>query len=275
MDFEQKPKRSLNEQRYHIENLRHARDFSKQLLEEMGELVRSIVLFGSNATNDKIKKSSDIDILIVLNNVSVYVTAELREAYRVIVDKISSKVSDKLHILTINLSDLWDMSRKGDPVLTNILRYGYPLFDRDLVEPLQYLLEIGKIRPTREAVHNYLSRSETLIEESIKHLEDSLLDLYYGVVDCIHANLMSHLIIPPSPKDMPKYFRKACKKHVELGKHSTTIDEFYKLYKDIEHKKIKVTGSLYDKMRKKADKLLLELNNYTKRELKKRDQFEL
>ena len=132
MDFEQKKRNSLNEEQYHIENLKCAREFSKGLLEEMNELVRSIVLFGSN-THDTLDKNSDIDIMVVLNNVTVYVSPELREAYTIILEKLSQKISPKLHIMTVNLSDLWDMARKGDPVLTNILRYGHALFDSCLL----------------------------------------------------------------------------------------------------------------------------------------------
>src|SRR3989339_558306 len=103
MDFEQKTKPKPNEKNYHLENLKITRDFSKELLNEMGELVRSIVLFGSNSNNTQ-KKTSDIDIMIVLNNVSVFVTPELREAYKIITNKLNQSIAqNKIHLMTINL----------------------------------------------------------------------------------------------------------------------------------------------------------------------------
>lgn len=272
MDFPQKKRLNNNENRYHIENLKIAREFSKGLLKELGELIRSIVLFGSNSTNAKVLKTSDVDIMIVLDNVSVFVTPELREAYRVITSSLVNNISDKLHVMTVNLSDLWDMARKGDPVLINILRYGTPLFDRDLVEPMQYLLEIGKIRPTKEAVYNYSSRAETLLQDTDKHMQDAVLDLYYSVIDIVHSTLMCKKITPPSPREMQEIFRETFKGS-KLEKYSEIIDEFYSINKDIEHNsKIKISGSEYDKLKKKAEKLFLALKDYVKSNVDKLDE---
>lgn len=275
MEIEQKIKKNNNENNYHIENLKIAREFSKELLLEMKDLVRSIVLFGSN-NNDTLSKNSDIDLMIVLDNVSLYVGDELREAYKIITKKIASKFpEDKLHIMSINLSDLWDMARKADPVLVNILRYGLALFDRDLISPLQYLLEIGKIRPTRETAYNYISRAQTLMNDTSKHLENSILDMYYSVIDIVHATLITQKIMPPSPKDMPEIFKKTFAKN-PIGKYSKDIKEFYKLAKDIEHSKLKVIdGNLYDKYYKIATNLVNDLTKFSKQEIENKDTFEL
>jgi len=274
MEFEQKKRKTNNEENYHIENLKIAREFSKDLLGEMNEFVRSIVLFGSN-THDTLKKNSDIDLMIVLDNVSVFVSEELREAYKIITKKISGKHSNRLHLLTVNLSDLWDMSRKGDPLLINILRHGIALFDRDLVEPMQYLLEIGRIKPTREAVYNYISRSETLLNETNKIFENAVMDLYYSVVDMIHATLMAQGITPMSPKEMPKIFKKVFSGK-KISVYSKDIEVFYKLVKDIEYKKIKnISGKEYDNYFKKASKLIENLSKFNTEELKKKDIFDI
>ena len=94
MDFTQKKKLSANQEKYHIENLAIAREFSKELIKELKELVRSIVIFGSN-TNNTLRKDSDIDLMIVLDNVSIFVTEELREAYHIIVKKLNSDIGKK------------------------------------------------------------------------------------------------------------------------------------------------------------------------------------
>lgn len=274
MDFQQKKRMSSKEQNYHIENLRIARGFSKELILEMKELVRSIVLFGSN-TNDTLKQNSDIDIMVVLDNVSVFVSDELREAYKIITNSLINRYSNKIHLMTINLSDLWDMARKGDPVLINILRYGMPIFDRDLVEPMQYLLEIGKIRPTKEAIYNYLARSKTLHEETQRHLEIAILDLYYSVVDIVHASLMCKSVMPPSPKEMPEIFKKNFKEK-KYEKISKDIELFYNISKDIEHKKSsQLTGKNYDELLKKSEIIIIELEKFIKLELESNKNLDL
>lgn len=275
MDFSQQKKIPKNETLYPLENIAKVRDFSKEFLDEMGELVRSIVLFGSNAKKTSHEKS-DIDVLIILDNVGVYVSDELREAYRIITEKITSNISDNFHLMTVNLSDFWDMSRKGDPVLINILRTGMPIFDRDLFEPMQYLLEIGKVRPTREAATNYLCRSENLLIESSNHIKEGLLDLYYGVVDSVHAALMTQGVTPPSPKDMPALFKKTFAKYPELMKFSSVIKEFYALEKSLEYgtKKL-ITGEYFDEMSSKARELISAVNSFTKKEIQRKDIFDL
>lgn len=275
MEFEQKKHLNEKQKEYHIENLKIARDFSKELLLEMKELVKSIVLFGSN-TSDTLKKTSDIDLMIVLDNVSVYVSPELREAYRIIVNKLNDNVGhNKIHLMTINLSDVYDMSRKGDPLLINVLRYGVPMFDRDLIEPMQYLLEIGKIRPTKEAVYNYMARSETLLEDSNKHIQDAILDLYYSTVDIVHSTLMLKKVTPPSPKEMPKLFKKEFGE-TGIGSNYKLIEELYTTAKKIEIGQGKnLNGSDFDKLKLKTDKLFTSLKKHNEKELSKKDDFDL
>jgi predicted nucleotidyltransferase len=275
MDFEQKRKIPKNENNYHKKNLRVVREFSRQLLIELKELVKSIVLFGSNVNNTQ-KIDSDIDIMIVLDNVSVFVTPELRGAYNIIVQKLNNEIGkNKIHVMTTNLSDFFDMSRKADPVLVNILRFGLPVFDRDLVEPMQYLLEIGRIKPTIESIMNYQGRAETLMEETKKHLELAIFDLYYSTVDIVHTTLMIKKIVSPSPREMPKIFEKYFRSEKEIYKFKDTIDEVYSVIKEIEHKtgKIKVNGRLYDSLYKKVSLLISKFKKYNFNKLKKKDLY--
>jgi uncharacterized protein (UPF0332 family) len=173
--------------------------------------------------------------MIVLDNVSMYVTPELRESYQIIVQKIVSQISPKLHIMSVNLSDVWDMARKGDPLFINILRHGVALYDTSIIEPMQYLLEIGKIRPTTESIMNFRARSEQLLQDYTTHLENSYYDLYYALVDGVHALLMSYEVTPPSPKEMPEIIPHyiTSKKGQEV---SQTLSSIYARVKEIEHR---------------------------------------
>ena len=275
MDFIQKDKLPKNEKNYRQENIRICREFSKEIIEEMTTLVKSIVLFGSNSTNTQTKES-DIDVLIILDNISVFVSDELRESYKIITSQVNQKVAKgKIHLLTINLSDFYDMSRKADPILVNILRFGIPIFDTDLFETHQYLLEIGRIKPTIESINNYKARANTLLDETKRHLENSILDLYYSVVDIVHSSLMVRKIISPSPKEMPKIFKDTFKKNKEIYELYPIIKEIYEKAKEIEHKRLdaKVSGKLYDKLNAKTKKIVLVLNKFIENEMSKRDMF--
>ncbi|MCA9495338.1 MAG: nucleotidyltransferase domain-containing protein [Nanoarchaeota archaeon] len=275
MDFTQKKRLSSNQEKYHIENLKIARDFSRELILEMKNLVKSIILFGSN-TQNTLKKDSDIDIMVVLDNISVFVSPELKEAYRVISQKLVENNSSRLHIMTVNFSDLWDMARKGDPVLINVLRFGTPIFDRDIIEPLQYLLEIGKIKPTRETAYNYMARSQTLLDETKKHIHEAVLDLYYAIIDMVHSTLIIEKVEPKSPKEMPTVFEKTFKNNKQISKFSSEIKEFYKLAKDLEYGKVSdIKGSEYEKLEKKARNIITTLKTYNDKKLNNSDIFDL
>ena len=257
MEFNEKKRITANQKKYHSQNIHYAREFVKDILVEMKDTIRSCVLFGSNAHNT-LDKNSDIDVLVVLDNVSVYVTPELREAYEIIVKKIVSQVNPKLHIMSINLSDVWDMARKGDPLFINILRHGVCLYDKDIIEPMQYLLEVGKIRPTTESILNFKARSEQLMVDFHTHLENAYFDLYYALVDAVHSVLMAHEITPPSPKEMTQIVAHTItsKKGQEL---SQSLNLVYERMKQIEHR---LGGRVDCKELEKTQKLVEKQLNF-------------
>ena len=121
MEFEIKKKGLVNAGQYNKENIDLAYKFASEAYKEFKGLVKSIVLFGSTARG---KESNDIDVLIIVDDVSVNLTREMVETYRIINQKIVSKVSDKLHITTLKLTTFWEYVRAGDPVAINILRDG-------------------------------------------------------------------------------------------------------------------------------------------------------
>jgi len=270
-------KKLFNEDYYHYENLKIARDFSKALIKEVPNLIKSIVIFGSTAI-EKNTPESDVDILIIVDNISYIITEEVKNAYYTIVEDLVNKISTRLHITTINLTDFWDQNRNGDPIIINILRTGYALYDENLFIVAQALLKMGKIRPTFEAALNYRNRSLMLFENNRQYLEEALKDLYYAVTDISHSILILEKELPPSPRNIGEIFEKHFKKSKKKDFHriSEDIKEFYKLYKDIEHKKIKnINIETYTKYYKKAENIINTLNKYFNKKVKNIDIFNI
>ena len=90
--------------------------------------------------NNKISQNSknlyekgDIDILIVVDNVSFYLTPEIVEVYREVTERIAIETSKRLHITTLRITSFWEYMRVGDPIGINILRSGVPYVIRDVV----------------------------------------------------------------------------------------------------------------------------------------------
>ncbi|MBU90187.1 hypothetical protein CMO94_01490, partial [Candidatus Woesearchaeota archaeon] len=66
--------------------------FANNLYKEMGGLIRAVIIFGSSARKAATAKS-DIDILVVIDDLTISLGPEVIEAYRVIVNKTIVRVS--------------------------------------------------------------------------------------------------------------------------------------------------------------------------------------
>ena len=92
-----------NLEKYERHDVDTAYRFANDLYKEMGGLIRGVVIFGSTARKTTTLKS-DIDILVVIDDLMMHLSPEVLEAYRVIVNKIIVKVSTRLHITTLRFT---------------------------------------------------------------------------------------------------------------------------------------------------------------------------
>ena len=182
-----------------------AMDFATKVYKQFNKVVKSIVLFGSVAKQTA-EAGSDIDIIIVIDDVSLKWDQELIAWYREELDKIIRKnpYQKDLHINTIKLSTWWEDLLRGDPTLLNIVRYGEPLIDfAGFFVLIKYLLITGKIKSTPEAIYSCLKRAPTHIGRSKQAELATVEGLYWAMVDSAHAALMTANISPPSPEHIP------------------------------------------------------------------------
>tara|TARA_Y100000034_G_scaffold136444_1_gene212949 strand:- start:3924 stop:4730 length:807 start_codon:yes stop_codon:yes gene_type:complete len=226
-----------------------ARRFGKLIYNELGDFLSAMVLFGSTAKG-KIKKGSDIDILVIIDDVHLSLNKEIVETYRIIIQKAVSKVDpDKLHVQTIRLTTFWEYVRSGDPVAINILRDGVALIDKGFFDPLQILLLDGRIRPSDEAVQNYINMAVTSLTRSRSNLDTAILDLYWATVDSAHAALMSVGEVPTSPANVAKMIEtKLVKQKFVDKRYSDIMKHMYELAKRIMHREVaNLDGKTYDR----------------------------
>jgi uncharacterized protein (UPF0332 family)/predicted nucleotidyltransferase len=250
--------------KYHKNEIDIARDFTKIIYKEFGTFLKSVVLFGSaakssnphpaNSPTHKNKKVDDIDILVIVNDLTMSLTPEASETYKIIMEKSIMKVSDKVHLTTLTFTKFWDLIRNGDPVAINILRDGFALIDTGVFEPLQALLYQGKIRPTWESIWSYYSRAPITLENSRWHIRQAVIDLYWAVIDSAHAALMRIGEIPPSPSHVADLMDKSMRKKGLIEKRYVTImRNFADLSKKIIRHDIKdISGSEYERHYKDA-----------------------
>lgn len=237
-----------------------ALDFALKVYKKFDKSVKSIILFGS-AAKKKMTLGSDIDMIIVIDDVSIKWDQEMIAWYRQELELIikSSPYSRDLHINTVKLSTWWEDLMRGDPVVTNILRYGEALVDMaGFFEPLKYLLIEGKIRSTPEAIYSALQRAPLHLSRS-KAAELGAIDgLYWCMIDSAHAALMAEGVSPPSPEHIPSDLKEIFVDSKKLDmKYVSWIRDVIAIHKQIDHREIlDLKGVQIDDLQKKAQEFL-------------------
>jgi len=263
MEFKiEKPKQ--DSMSYPRKDVELAFSFTKAMYKEFGNILKAIVLFGSNAKPERMngeplavaetKPASDIDVLVIIDDVSITLSQDIVETYRIIVKKLIVEISDRLHITSLKLSSFWGYVRAGDPVGLNILREGIAMLDSGFFDPLKALLSRGMIRPSPEAVGTYFARAPKTLENSRWHLLQATVDLYWAVIDSTHAVLMVNGAVPPSPEHAAEMFDEhLVRKKLINKKYLSTINKFYKLYKGITRREIRdISGKEFEEHYKEA-----------------------
>lgn len=249
MEFKLK-ERKVGKQKedFRKEDMQFAYKFANQLYKEFGNFLKAVVLFGSTARGDK--KEKDIDILVIVDDVTIDFTPEVIETYRIIIEKTIVSLTERLHVTSLKYSTFWEYARSGDPVAINILRDGVPLIDSGFFKPLQALLAEGRIRPSPESVWTYFGRAPRTLHNARWHVMQAALDLYWSVVDSAHAALMMLNVTPPSPDHVDELLDSMLVSRGLLDKkHVKTMEKFYELQKKIVHREIAdINGKEFEKL---------------------------
>jgi predicted nucleotidyltransferase len=245
-----------------------AMDFALKVYEKFEKSVKSIVLFGSTVKQSAVV-GSDVDIIIIIDDVSIKWDQEMIAWYREELDKIlkANPYQKALHINTIKLSTWWEDLLKGDPIVINVLRYGEALIDLGgFFEPLKFLLIQGKIKPTPEAVYNALQRAPLHLERSRQAELGCIEGLYWTVVDAAQAALIAASVSPPSPEHIPIDLKQT---FVDTGMLNKKYVAWYRdlliLHKKILHGEIReLKGIEIDDWQERADEFLKVMINLVK-----------
>lgn len=262
MEFETQKKEPLTTASAPQESRAAAYEFAKKAYKEFGSFLKAIVLFGSSTRANS--NPDDIDILLIVDDVTYYLGADVVEAYRIIIEKIIAETSTKIHVTTLRFTSFWEYLRAGDPIGVNILRTGIALLDTGFFEPMQRLLVQGRIRPSIESVWAYFSRAPQTLQNSRWHLMQAVIDLYWAVIDSAHAALMEIGEIPPSPNHVADLLdQKLVKKHLINKKHIETMKLFYSVSKKIARRELKdIKGLEYEIYYKKAREFVDEMKKF-------------
>ncbi|MFQ5647884.1 MAG: nucleotidyltransferase domain-containing protein [Candidatus Aenigmatarchaeota archaeon] len=238
--------------------------FTKELLKKYGPLVRSVVLFGSTARRTA-KGESDIDVFIIVDDTRQRITPALKEKLEDDMDVIAKKQSKLLSVQQpYLLTEFWRLVREGHPIVFNFIREGIPVYDKDIFMPIKRLLQMGEIKPSKEAVEKFIERGP----KRIRRVENAKMymiveDCYYAMLESAQAVLMFLGKIPPRPVDAPNAIRKTLVKMKMLEEsYAKYLEDIIALRKDVEHKKItEVSGEELDAWIKKTKKFMKKMQS--------------
>ncbi|MBI2142625.1 nucleotidyltransferase domain-containing protein [Candidatus Woesearchaeota archaeon] len=262
MEFRVQTIDNPNLSKYSRDDLGLAYDFSKRVYDEFGSFLKAIILFGSVARSKE--KAGDIDLLVIIDDVTTELSPEIVQAYRIIIEKTVAATSTKLHVTSLKLSTFWEYVRSGDPVGINILREGVALLDTGFFDPLHALLVKGRIRPSPESVWTYFTRAPKTIHNSKWHVLQAALDLYWAVIDSAHAALMKLGETPPSPDHVADLLEQRLVRQGLLERrYADIMRAFYSLQKQILYREVKeLSGVQYDKLLKDAQDFVAQMERF-------------
>jgi predicted nucleotidyltransferase len=210
--------------------------FTNEARRHYGELVKSVLIFGS-AVKGEVKKGSDIDIWVILDDTATKTSEDLNK----VVDHlhmISHELKD-LHIQVHTLTEFWQSIRLGSPEFVNFLRYGLVIHDTGFVKPIQRMLTMGLLPPSDEVVTLKARASETRYKKIRLDIKSMIFELRYTATDMIQAVVMYFYKKQPDQKAIPEFMEKLVKAKKVEKEYIQKFDELNKLWKDIDHKIIK------------------------------------
>jgi predicted nucleotidyltransferase len=247
-----------------------------RVLRKFEKYVVCYVLGGSMVRGEANEKS-DVDTYIVIDDTDVtrMTSAELRQRLMGIIwgyaqeAAMAAGVKNVLNVQVYVLSDMWDSIKNAHPVIVTFLREGIPMYDRGMFAPWKQLLLKGKIKPTPEAITNYMKSGEQMVQKTEARLKEiAVEDFFWATCTPTQGALMLLGYPAPTPNHLASDMRKwLVKDKLIEDKYVKIWERVLKMRKDIEHgtvKKVsgKVVAELLEETKlylKRIDKLFKEI----------------
>ncbi len=235
--------------------------FTKEALKKYGPVIRSIVLFGSTARQE-FKGESDIDVFVIIDDTKTKISPSMKEKMEDDMERMAKKCNRLLSVQQpYLLTEFWGLVRIGHPIIFNFIREGVPIYDKDIFLPIKRLLQMGEIKPSKEAVEKFIERGP----KRIKRVESAKLymvveDCYYAMLESAQAVLMFLGKNPPKPSDAPEALRTLTKMKLLEEKYIKYLGDILDVRKNVEHKKTKkISGQELDEWIAKTKKFVKKM----------------
>jgi predicted nucleotidyltransferase/uncharacterized protein (UPF0332 family) len=239
------------------------------VLKKFERYIVSYVLAGS-LIQGRATEKSDIDVFIVIDDTDVkrMTRAELKDKLRAIIIGMGIEageltgIKNKLNIQVYILTDFWDSIREANPIIFTFLRDGVPFYDRGIFMPWKQLLNMGRVKPSSEAIDLYMSTGDQMLKRvHLKLKEIGMEDMFWALITPSQAALMLYGVPPPTPKETPDVMR-----DLFVRKEKLLEEEYVKILEAvIATRKMLEHGDKKDFTGREIDALLKDSERYLKR----------
>lgn len=247
----------------------------QMVLRKFEKYIVCYVLAGS-LVQGKAKPDSDIDVFVVIDDTDVkkMTRIELKDKLRAIIIGMGLEagemtgIRNKLNIQVYILTDFWENIKEANPIIFTFLRDGIPFYDRGIFMPWKQLLQMGRVKPSKEAIDIFMSSGEQLMSRvKFKLNSIGMEDTFYAILTPAQAAIMLYGFPPPTPKETPEILREIFVKKEKLleEEYIEILENNIKIRKDLEHgTKKELTGKEVDKLLADSDKFLKRLQKLFK-----------
>ncbi len=211
-------------------------DFTNRIKKAYGDLVKSVLIFGSAARGD-MKATSDVDLWVVVDDTATKSTEDVTRIHA----QIQLLVTEfkGLHVQVTSLTEFWGWMRRGSPELFNYLRVGLVIYDTGFIKPVQRMLKAGLLPPSEETVGLKTKSSEAIIKRVEAGMKAMIFDLRYAATDACQSVIMHYYKETPDQRHMSEWLEKLVKEKKLEKEYIEKFEQLNQLWKDIDHERIK------------------------------------
>ena len=200
--------------------------------------IKAVWIYGSSARGEA-KKGSDIDVMVILDDVEKKITAKDADDVMAEFRKFSEQAKKDGWILHFQrprtLTAWWDLLRSGEPWALTGMKDCYVVYDpAGFVEPIKRLLNEGRMSATRERAMELMKRVYSRKEELNRIRDEIASEILLAMVESAQAVLMYMGRPPASPDSISRELKKLAKKGMIDEKYHLYYATFYKMCKSSE-----------------------------------------
>jgi len=211
-------------------------EFTKNIKRTHGDLIKSVLIFGSAATGG-FKKTSDTDVWVVIDDTATKGSEDFLKLKSQL-QLVSTQRKD-IHVQVNGLTEFWSWMKRGSPELFNFLRAGLVIYDTGFIKPVQRMLKSGLLPPSDETVSFKAKSAEALIKRVELGIKTMVFDLRYAATDACQSVVMHYYKEIPDQKHMPEQLEKLVKEGKLEKEYIQKFKDLNKMWKDLDHEVIK------------------------------------